>query len=121
MTRGDFFSNMAGRGKRREQKMWPVPKRWIECKGPCLARCYRCSTPTAALAYLALGYLIASAVYLALTRRMGTPFADSLTDAQRAILRDSKRARRRAFVTGAAGAAVVLAAWRPLQHKRVPL
>ena len=84
------------------------------CSGPCLPHCYRCNAVTATLAYVALAYLIASIVYVAATRSMGTPFGDSLTDQQRAIKEASKGARRSAFCTGLVVAAAVLAVVRPL-------
>ena len=85
------------------------------CQGPCLQgpRCYRCAPYTTALAYAAIGYAIACAVYLVATRCVGTPFRDSLTDDQRRILRESKRTRGAAFGTGVAVAVVVLVLWRP--------
>ena len=70
----------------------------------------RCPPATTLLAYGAAGYAIASLCYLIETRRMGTPFADSLSDAQRDILRESKRERRRAFLHGLGVAAVLIAA-----------
>ena len=87
-----------------------------DCKGPCLEHCaYGCGAGTAALAYLALGYMVASVVYLIVTRPLGTPFSDSLTDAQRAILARSKGDRRRAFGIGVLVAALVLALLRPIR------
>ena len=83
-------------------------------QGPCLAHCYTCSGPAAALAYLALGYLIASLVYLLVTKlTMGTPFKDSLTPEQRALLAASSAQRRTVFWAGALVATVALCAVRP--------
>ena len=72
----------------------------------------RCPPATTLLAYGAASYAIASLSYLIETRRMGTPFADSLSDAQRDILDKSKRERRSAFLNGLGLAAVVIATWR---------
>lgn len=81
-------------------------------QGPCMRHC-TCSLATMALAYAALAYVLASVGYLVYTRCMGTPFADTLTDEQRAIKRESARARGNVFLACLAGAALVLAAWRP--------
>ena len=48
----------------------------------------------------ALAYAVASVVYLLGTRRMGTPFRDSLTDEQRALKEASAAARARVFGVG---------------------
>lgn len=91
------------------------------CAGPCLPHCgqgtqnTRCSPLTALFAQLALGYLIASLVYLLWARlaSMGTPFADSLTPEQRAILEASRGQRRTAFFVGVLVAAATLGVLRP--------
>ena len=74
------------------------PKDAVACEGPCLGHCYACPPWTAALAYAAMGYAIACAVYLVATRCMGTPFDDSLSDAQRGA--GAEQARRTAFLVG---------------------
>ena len=93
-----------------------------ECSGPCLGWCsgkasqYRCGGGTAALAYLALGYMITSALYLCVTRlTLGTPFADSLTDVQRDAKARSKAERGRVFAVSVAVAASVLCVARPIR------
>lgn len=80
---------------------------------------YTCSGPAALFAYLALGYVLASAVYLVLTRlTLGTPFSDSLTPAQRRILEASRAQRRTAFLVGVLVAAATLCAVRPFRTGR---
>ena len=66
------------------------------CKGPSLHHC-RCSPTTMLLSKLAISYLIASVVYLVVTRGFGTPFLDSLTEEQRRVMRTSKEKRGRVF------------------------
>lgn len=91
----------------------------VSCSGPCLEHCQRCGPVATALAYAALGYLIASVVYLLLTKLgMRTPFLDSLTPEQRSILDRSKRQRRGAFLAGVLVAAAVLVAARPFLSRR---
>ena len=92
-----------------------------ECSGPCLEHCssrrksYRCGGGTAALAYLALGYMITSALYLCIARlTLGTPFADSLTDVQREAKARSKSERGRVFAVSVLAAASVLCVLRPI-------
>ena len=78
---------------------------------------YTCGTPTVVFAYLALGYLIASVVYLLVTRDLGTPFKDSLLPEQRAILAESKEKRRKAFLLGVALAVLAMCFVRPFGRK----
>ena len=85
-------------------------------QGPCLAHCYRCDARVAALAYAALAYALACAGYVALTRRAGTPFRDSLTGEQRAVLAASERVRRAAFVRAGAASVLLLWLWQPLRR-----
>ena len=88
------------------------------CVGPCLTHCYRCSPVTVGFAYLALGYLITSVVYLLWTAlaAWGTPFLDSLTPEQRVVLESSKAQRRAAFLVGTLVATVVLCVLRPFSR-----
>lgn len=87
----------------------------MACRGPCLPHCFRCDAPTGALAYAALAYALACGGYVALTRGMGTPFGDTLTPAQRAVLAASRAERRDAFVRAAAASVALLLLWRPLR------
>lgn len=88
----------------------------MECKGPCLPHCYRCSPCALVLAHLSLVYLGACIGYLARTRSMGTPFMDSLTDEQRSIKKQSALARRDAFVQSAVVTMVLLYIWSPFRR-----
>jgi len=92
------------------------PEDMIECKGPCLVHCYKCPPWTAFFAYGAMGYVIASVVYLAVTRFMGTPFDDSLSETQRKIKADSARDRMIVFGIGVAVAIVALLIWHPFSR-----
>ena len=71
------------------------------------------SLSTVWCARAALVYVIASVVYLIATRHLGTPFADSLTAAQRQLKAESAAHRGRAFLIGAAVGAAVVYVWRP--------
>ena len=84
-------------------------------QGPCLQHCYSCSVATVLFANLSMCLVIASVLYLVQTRHLGTPFADSLTDAQREIKDCAAAARRRAFVIGLAIGALVLGMASPFQ------
>lgn len=90
----------------------------MSCLGPCLRHC-SCSHAVLVLAYLSLAYAMASVGYMVLTRYApayrGTPFADTLTPEQRAILAASKRVRGQAFAVAGAAAVALLAVWRPLE------
>ena len=77
--------------------------------------CY-CSPRTFVLANICLGYAIACVLYLVLTRSIGTPFADSLSEKQRLIKRLSIRERRNAFVVSSVLSAIILIVWRPLKQ-----
>lgn len=66
------------------------------------------------LAYLALGCIMASVVYLiAKACCLDSPFRKSLTPAQVNIMKASSGKRRTAFGGGVVVAVVVLALWRP--------
>jgi hypothetical protein len=61
---------------------------------------------------------LSCALYLLLTRRVGTPFLDSLTEPQRQIKAASAKVRRDAFATTVAmsvAAVAVLKPFRPTQ------
>jgi len=85
------------------RKLFPpyvCKKEMAPCSGPCLPHCYRCSGVTAALARIAIVYMVACIVYLMVTRTYATPFADSLTDEQLEIRGESTRIRKHAFYMG---------------------
>lgn len=65
-------------------------------QGPCLKHC-SCSRSTMILSKLSLSYLLSSLLYLLLTRRIGTPFRDSLSEEQIRILNESKKTRSGIF------------------------
>ena len=77
------------------------------CSGPCLSHCF-CPSAVRALARLSVGYLVACVAYLLLTRRMGTPFADTLTPEQLKIKKDSSRARADVFAKSCVVGALVV-------------
>ena len=83
-------------------------------QGPCLAHCY-CSPRTLLFARVAIGYTVACLLYLLFTRNIGTPFADSLTDEQRAIKRSSSMTRANVFLTSVIMSTVLVLVWKPLR------
>lgn len=86
-----------------------------DCSGPCLPWC-SCPMHVTVLAYLALAYTGASIGYLLMTRDIGTPFADSLTEHQREIKKQSSSVRKSAFYRALGITVLVLAMWRPLRR-----
>ena len=85
------------------------------CSGPCLPHCFRTSPIVTLLAYASLVHTLACVGYLLLTRNIGTPFHDSLTEEQIEIERRSAKQRAEAFYTSAAASGVLLLLWRPLR------
>ena len=72
----------------------------MSCSGPCLPHCYKCSWKTLYLSRIAISYMIASLVYILITREYGTPFMDSLTYEQIEVKKQSAKQRYRAFLIG---------------------
>lgn len=68
------------------------------------------------LAYSALIYILASIIYLAETRKYGTPFKDALSAYPNLlkIKKDSVNKRRAAFTNGLLISMIVLFVFRPL-------
>ena len=60
------------------------------------------------LAYTMLVYTIASLYYFVISRKIGTPFNDSLTDEQKEIKRQSSNKRRNIFLIGLVFAIVMV-------------
>ena len=86
------------------------------CEGPCLRHCQ--STPLlAGLAYVAIGYMGASLLYLVIVAVMdfGTPFNDSLSAEQQRIKKGSASKRRAAFSVGVLVMVLLLSIQRPLR------
>lgn len=66
--------------------------------------------------YLAYGmaiYVLASIYYIVMTRNIGTPFKDSLTEKQRKIKRESAKQRKTIFYQGIAASVVLMILTRP--------
>jgi len=76
---------------------------------------FRCSPAVTFLAYACMAYAMACLGYLALTRGMGTPFLDSLSDEQRCLKRASTERRACAFALALGASVVALAAWTPVR------
>jgi hypothetical protein len=70
---------------------------------------------TAACAYLGMGYLAASLLYLLFIPVVGSPLRRSMTPEQRTIARHSSTRRLGLFAGSAVAAAAVLAVWRPFR------
>lgn len=88
------------------------------CEGPCLSHCY-CSPLVAGLAYVAIAYMGASVIYLAIVALMGfgSPFKDSLSEEQRCIMKRAKRHRGAAFAAGVLIMVLLLLAMRPFNRR----
>lgn len=73
-----------------------------DCRGPCLPHCVRPRPRSLRfLTSLSVVHAVASLVYLVLTSgACGTPFADSLTEDQRALKRAASVTRARAYAMG---------------------
>ena len=56
-----------------------------------------CSSPVLLFAGLGLAYVLASVIYLVATRKMGTPFNDSLSPQQIELKKTSAHKRRTIF------------------------
>lgn len=65
------------------------------------------------LAYLMAAYVFASIYYLIMTRKVGTPFRDSLTKEQLEIKNKSASVRKNIFFTGIMLGLVLLLIFRP--------
>ena len=66
--------------------------------------------------YLAYGmavYCLACIYYLIMTRNVGTPFNDSLTQKQKKIKKESAKVRRAAFLQGLAASALLMGLTQP--------
>ena len=66
--------------------------------------------------YLAYGmavYCLACIYYLIMTRNIGTPFKDSLTEKQKRIKKESAKVRRAAFLQGLAASALLMGLTQP--------
>lgn len=82
-------------------------------QGPCLEHCYSASFVTIAFARAAFVYVIACVGYLLMTRQIGTPFNDSLTEEQKKIKREAASIRRSAFIKSLLIGCVIVAALKP--------
>ena len=68
-------------------------------------------------AYLSFGYIIASIIYLIITRSYGTPFSNAIKKFPQLmkIKRDSSSQRWKAFMIGLVIAILILVIWRPFK------
>lgn len=73
----------------------------------------QCSVGTRNVATLAMIYTGACVVYLVLTRNVGTPFYDSLTEEQRTLKTRSARVRGNVFLQSLGLSAMVVLCRRP--------
>lgn len=69
-------------------------------QGPCLPHCYKCSPLIMILSHLSIVYLIACVIYMILSRHLGTPFKNSLTEAQKILKAQSSHVRGQIFLIG---------------------
>ena len=68
------------------------------------------------LAYAMAAYCLASTYYLVISRTVGTPFKDSLTDKQLEIKKKSSKIRRNVFIQGVVLSITVLMLLRPFEN-----
>lgn len=85
----------------------------MDFQGACLPHCYAASPLTVNLARIAFVYIVASVGYLLMTRTLGTPFYDSLSEEQRLIKAASATARKLAFCKSIIVGLVILLVWKP--------
>lgn len=67
------------------------------------------------LAYSMLVYVSACVYYIIMTRNIGTPFYDRLTDEQKIKKTESANERRKIFYTGIAVSALIFCVWKPFK------
>ena len=90
----------------------------LKCKGPRFKRYYCCSSPVMVLAYITMTYTIASVCYILMTRNIGRPFFDSLTEEQMEIKNQSKIIRAKVFLLSVVVASVFLCTWQPFSDEQ---
>lgn len=76
---------------------------------------FQCNRTTMILSYICIVYISASLIYLALTRFIGTPFNDSLTEEQRCIKKQSALKRKKIFFLGIIVSLIGVLILRPFQ------
>lgn len=74
-----------------------------------------CPARTTVLGYIALAYILTAVLYYVVTRFVGTPFNDSLTERQKRIKACSARTRGAVFLLSALIATALLVVVRPLR------
>ena len=78
---------------------------------------FQCNRTTMILSYICIVYISASLIYLILTRSIGTPFNDSLTEKQRCIKKESALIRKKIFLLGIIISLIGIFIVRPFQIK----
>ena len=79
----------------------------------CSPHCYKCAPATVFFARAAFIYVVACVGYLLLTRKMETPFHDSLTEEQMKIKKDSAKKRQHIFNISALAGLGMIVMWKP--------
>ena len=82
-------------------------------QGPCLDHCYKCPRVTMIMANISFIHIFACIVYLVMTRKIGTPFYDSLTKEQLKIKKKSVAVRKKIYMIGIVIGIVILIFWKP--------
>ena len=67
------------------------------CSGPCMPWC-SCNTFTRVLAFCCVVYVVSCLVYLVLTKNVGTPLKDSLSEKQLEIKHASAKIRMQKYL-----------------------
>ena len=78
-----------------------------------LPHCYKSAPATVFFARAAFVYVVACVGYLILTRKMATPFYDSLTEKQLKIKEDSAKKRQQIFNVSALVGLGIIVMWKP--------
>jgi len=70
------------------------------------------------LAYIAIVYMLTTAIYLIATRKIGTPFKDAIKNNPKlmAIKKESSKKRRKIFTIGLIVSIVVVVLFRPFKN-----
>lgn len=66
----------------------------------CMLNSFRCSMKIMILSHMSIVFLIACFVYLFLTRNIGTPLQNSLSEKQKNLQRYSSHVRAQMFILG---------------------
>ncbi len=70
----------------------------MNCSGPCLPHCYKCSTATVYISKIAITYFLGILLYNLLTKNYDYEFVDTLTCEQKKFYNNSKNKNFKLFL-----------------------